>query len=91
MQLRNCAWEKKPGTPVKRIVWSRHGLHCEQCPKSIISNASYHFLDMFLAWKQFGADVWSLDAKVAQAILVLEDEWQKEKRYVETEKHKEQQ
>jgi len=51
-----------------------------QCPKSIITAESLHFLDQFELWKNFGeGSLWSMEAKSAEAVLVLEQAWRMEK------------
>jgi hypothetical protein len=36
-------------------------------------------LEQFHIWKRFGlTDIWSLPARVAEALVLLEDEWQRE-------------
>jgi len=46
------------------------------------------FLEEFLAWKATGGgSVFSLDAKSADAILVLEQEWQRESEHGEQRQH----
>ena len=49
------------------------------CPKSIITAQSLHLLEQFRIWKEFGGGVpWALEAKAAEAILVLEEAWRRE-------------
>lgn len=50
-----------------------------RCPKSIITVESSVFMEQFLYWKRCGGDLWSFDAKTADAMLLLEDESLKEK------------
>lgn len=67
-------------------------MHTNCCPKSLISGASRYYLDVFSVWKRLGGgDVWSLEAKLAEAILLLEEEWQKERDNAETEDNQKQQ
>jgi hypothetical protein len=42
--------------------------------KSIITAQSLSFIEQFLYWKRAGGDLWSLSAKSADAILVLQEE-----------------
>lgn len=50
-----------------------------QCPKSLISAQSLSLLEQFRIWREFGKGTpWSLDAKTAEAILVLEKALQME-------------
>jgi hypothetical protein len=49
------------------------------CPKSIITAQSLYLLEQFRIWKEFGAGApWALEAKAADAILVLEEAWRRE-------------
>jgi hypothetical protein len=55
-------------------VYSAH------CPKSVITAQSLHFLDQFQWWKQGGGGgLWQMEAKAADAVIVLERAWQMEK------------
>ena len=50
-----------------------------QCPKSLITAQSLSMLEQFRIWKEFGGGTpWSLDARTAEAILVLEQALQVE-------------
>lgn len=50
-----------------------------QCPKSLITAESLSLMDEFQVWKRFGpADVSSMSARTAEALSILESEWQKE-------------
>ena len=52
------------------------------CPKSIITPQSLLLLEQFRIWKEFGGGApWALEAKVADAILVLEEAWRKENQH----------
>lgn len=71
--MRNCAWLKYSGDDRGRVVWARRGLMTLQCPKSLITPQSLSLLEQFRIWQEFGGGAaWSLEAKVAEAILVLE-------------------
>jgi hypothetical protein len=40
-----------------------------------------YLLDVFQWWKQLGGgDIWSFDAKVADAMILLESAWREEKK-----------
>ena len=80
MKARNCAWLDANNTGAKKAVWARGGVITYQCPKSLITEYSYSLLEHFRIWKEFGGGVpWSMDAKSAEAVLLLEQEWRKEK------------
>lgn len=60
-------------------MWARGGVIAYHCPKSITTAQSLYFLEQFRIWKEFGGGTpWSLEAKTAEAILVLEEAWRKE-------------
>jgi hypothetical protein len=60
-------------------VWVRGKTIAFQCPKSIITAQSTAFIEQFIWWKRGGGDLWSLDAKSADALLSLQEESMKEK------------
>ena len=80
MKIRNCAWAgDEQVVKSERVVWARAGVVAFNCPKSIISPNSVYFLEHFKNWKVFGGGtLLFLEAKVADAVLVLEQAWQKE-------------
>jgi hypothetical protein len=45
----------------------------------VITAQSLYYIEQFKSWKQLGGDVWQLDAKSADALLLLERELQREK------------
>lgn len=52
-----------------------------RCPRSEVSAESHAWIELYAAWKRLGGgDPWSLAAKDAEALMVLEEEWQKERR-----------
>ena len=56
-------------------VWARGGVSTTQCPKSLISAESLVFLEEFNIWRRFGCgDAQWMNARVADAIALLEDE-----------------
>jgi hypothetical protein len=61
-----------------RLVWARGKTIAFRCPKSIITAQSLGFIEQFFYWKSGGGDLWSLDAKSADAILLLQEESVKE-------------
>jgi|KBSMisStandDraft_5_1062788.scaffolds.fasta_scaffold442223_3 hypothetical protein len=60
------------------VVWARGAVISARCPKSIITAQSVLFLEQFRWWKELGGDVWSMEAKNAEALLLLEQEWRTE-------------
>jgi hypothetical protein len=60
-------------------VWARGGVSTTQCPKSIISAESLVLLEEFNIWRRFGCgDARRMNARVADAIALLEDELKRE-------------
>ena len=52
-----------------------------QCPKSAITATSLAFLEQFHIWKELGGlDLFALEARTAEAFLLLEREWRKEQK-----------
>jgi hypothetical protein len=62
-------------------VWGRIGISSLQCPKTVITPESLFFLEQFHIWKKFGAgEVLRANARVVEALVLLDEEWQKEVR-----------
>jgi hypothetical protein len=79
VKIRNCAWIDASQAESRRAVWARGGFITFHCPKSLITAQSIHFLEQFRMWKEFGGGTpWLMDAKTAEALLVLEQVWRKE-------------
>ncbi|MFL6352381.1 MAG: hypothetical protein ACJ74Z_11105 [Bryobacteraceae bacterium] len=79
MQVRNCAWADKGQAVSERAVWARGGVFSTQCPKSVITAQSLYFIDQFAFWKEFGGkSIWGIEAKTAEALLVLDQAWRME-------------
>jgi hypothetical protein len=58
-----------------------------ECPKSAITRQSAYYLEHFHAWKKHGGQIAdSVPAKVADALLVLNDELKAEAQHGETQK-----
>ncbi len=60
-------------------MWARGKTLAFHCPKSIVTAQSLSFIEQFFYWRNCGGDLWSLDAKSADALLVLQQESVKEK------------
>lgn len=80
MKIRNCAWSaaETAASEGPAVVWARGVVISARCPKSIITARSVLFLEQFRWWKELGGDVWSMEAKNAEALLLLEREWRTE-------------
>lgn len=77
--MRHCAWVDESKPVNTKAVWARKNIVSSQCPKSIISVQSKTFLQHFRLWKQFGGGYpWWVDAKTADALLVLDEAWREE-------------
>lgn len=60
------------------MVWARGAAISARCPKSIITARSLLYLEQYRWWKELGGDVWSMEAKNAEALALLEQEWRTE-------------
>jgi uncharacterized protein (DUF2249 family) len=60
------------------VVWARGDVVSAHCPKSIITARSLLYLEQFRWWKELGGDVWSMEAKNAEALVLLKREWRME-------------
>lgn len=64
------------------MVWARGQVATRQCPKSLISPESAHYLELYRWWSSLGKGVdLQVDAKVADALNLLEDESRKEEHH----------
>jgi len=74
---RRCGWLPGLRGP-RRLVWARGRASTEECPKSLITPQSLEWMERFFAWK-FAGDrrLEELDARLADAFLLLEAEWRK--------------
>jgi hypothetical protein len=62
------------------VIWARGNAVSTRCPKSVITAESLHYLELFSIWKQSGGgELWQVDAKTADALLVLAKEYAEEK------------
>jgi hypothetical protein len=61
-----------------RAVWARGPIILRRCPKSVITAQSLYYIEQFKIWKQMGGNVWEMDAKSVDALVLLEREWQTE-------------
>lgn len=60
-------------------MWARNNVVSERCPKSIITAESLHYLEVFALSKRMGKQSpWEMEAKMADAIILLEQAWQEE-------------
>ena len=78
---RRCGWlnvEVSEGTAP--VIWARRSVAIESCPTSYITPESQALLEEFHVWKLFGApDVYSLPARLVEALVLLENEWRAER------------
>ena len=80
MKARNCAWSEMERPARPRAVWARGGVYSTNCPKSVITGQSLYYLEQFRYWKECGGGgLWHMDAKAADAVMLLEQAWQLEK------------
>ena len=63
----------------KRPVWVRRAAVAPSCPKTFVSPQSAAWVDEFFAWKTGGGgSLIGMEARTAEAFLVLEREWRTE-------------
>ncbi len=93
MKIRKCLWiadqsdSRDAACESARPVWARRSVVSMTCPKSFITAQSYEYLERFGFWKASGGgSLLQEDAKVADAILLLNEQWIEEERHGETEK-----
>jgi hypothetical protein len=85
VKARNCAWVRREQPAKPRAVWARRGIYSVHCPKSVITSESLYYLDQFRWWKEGGGGgLWHMEAKTADAVILLEQAWQTEKQHGET-------
>jgi hypothetical protein len=76
---RRCAWAGSADSESERIVWGRRQIAVTRCPKSVITGESMYLLEEFSAWKLCAAgSLRTMPARVADAILILENEFRAE-------------
>src|SRR5579871_628836 len=79
---RRCTWIGDEGSD-ERIagpIWARGRASSSCCPKSYVTGESLALLEEFHAFKVFGSrDVYALEARLVEAIFILEDELRREK------------
>lgn len=77
---RRCGWLKEGREAPVKLVWARGPVVTEECPRTAVTAASLAWLEMFAVWKRLGGSgqgEWS--AKDAEAMAVLDEEWEKER------------
>lgn len=58
-----------------------------RCPKSLITPESHFLLETFVAWSHSGKQgLWEMNAKIAEAMIVLEEALREEANHGETDK-----
>jgi hypothetical protein len=78
VKIRHCAWLAENEEVPARPVFVRGRTVAFRCPKSIVTAQSLGFIELFAYWRRCGGDLWSLDAKSADALLALQEESLKE-------------
>ncbi len=78
-RVRKCAWltiEQESAKQPRRPVWARKAVVAMACPKSVITAHSLEMLERFGYWKASGGgSLLEEDAKTADAILFLNEQW----------------
>lgn len=78
---RRCGWLRPGQESEPRVVWARKRVSTTECPRSFITAESVGWLEEFHAWKRLGhPDVLSVQARQAEAMLLLERELSEEVR-----------
>lgn len=73
---RRCGWLPLDRRGPRKVVWVRGVVGVEECPKSLVTPQSLEWIERFLAWKFAGGGrIEGLDAREADAFLMLEREW----------------
>ncbi len=66
-------------------VWARKSVVSVACPKSIITSYSLEMLERFSYWKRAGGgSLMTEEAKAAEAMLFLNEQWIEEQQHGET-------
>lgn len=77
---RRCGFLPEAERGVERVVWVRGNTAVTECPTSYVTPHSWETLERFSAWKTLGGvEPETLPAKLAEALMVLEAQWQREK------------
>lgn len=76
---RGCGFEKGRTGENSHIVWARGRVALTECPISFITSDSIELLERYYAWRLWGGgDYRRLNARHAEAFLLLEEEWRRE-------------
>jgi hypothetical protein len=63
----------------KHAVWARKRVLTFHCPKSLITAQSLSFIEQYRVWKELGGvNALEIDAKTADALMILEQVWREE-------------
>ena len=82
---RRCGFIPPEQRGAKAIVWGRHGVQIDQCPKSLITGESIGLLEEFFAWRQFGfPEAGEMEARKMDAFLILREQIELEERHGKT-------
>ena len=77
---RRCGFLPEEERGAERVVWARGSAAATECPTSYITPASWEALERFSAWKTLGGvEPDAMPAKFADALMLLEAQWQREK------------
>ncbi len=62
-------------------MWGRHGAQAEECPKSLITAESLTLIEEFMVGRRLGMQNGSdMDARKADAFVILQEEMEREQR-----------
>lgn len=65
------------------MIWGRGSAFTEECPTSFIDPKSVEWVEKFFAWKMGGGNLANFAAKDADALLMIQKEWQELKNGVQ--------
>lgn len=62
-----------------RLVWARHDVATDTCPKSYVTAQSWEWLEQFVVWRRLGyRGPAEPSAREVEAFMILENEMQTE-------------
>ena len=74
----------RPAEEQGRPVWVRRKAVTTSCPRSYVSADSLSWLEQYLAWRAGGGgSLIDLPARMAEAFLILEQEWREESEHAQ--------
>ena len=79
--MRRCGYLAEGERGPEAVVWARRGVQARECPQSLVSAQSAAMVERFLIWNLAGGRLGlGMLAREAEAMLLLRQELEKEKR-----------